>query len=139
MITPDQFIQVLNKMKTNYRQDVRLKAKPVVGRLAKAHFDDSFKREGFTDVKFEKWAPRKDDERPEDPILHETGRLKVSNEIKYISDGVQIINSVPYGKYHNYQIGQTHKRKFIGHSQVMNKKIKDALRVIVSTSIRRSL
>lgn len=138
MLTPQQFLNTLQRLKNNYSQDLKVRVKPVVGKIAKKHFDESFKNEGFTDRSFSPWEPRRNDTRPWDPILKESGKLRVSNEIRYITDGVQIINKVPYGSYHNDGIGQV-KRQFIGQSYEMNQNIKTALRVVMVSSIKRSM
>lgn len=89
---------------------------------AKAHFDNSFAKEGFTDSRFIKWPKRSPDRRPKDPTLYETGKLSKSTRVRILARGVAVINGVKYGGYHNYGNGQK-VRKFIGNSVQLNRRI----------------
>ncbi|MEM6734488.1 MAG: hypothetical protein AAF620_00320 [Bacteroidota bacterium] len=109
---------------------------PALGKIAKKHFDDSFKQEGFTDVHFEKWATRVGNRRPKDRILYETGKLSRSNEWRIISGGIQVYNDTPYGYYHNKGINQV-QRKYMGNSYELNRKSAEVIRSVVLKSFSR--
>lgn len=136
MLNPNEFVKLVKSYERRFQEDIRTKIIPEAGRLAKEHFDRSFKEEGFTDKAFEKWPGRVDGSRPQDPILVETGRLSVSNKIRKIAGGVQIYNSTPYGRYHNHGIGQR-QRRFIGVSGQLNMRIKGVIKAVALETFSR--
>jgi hypothetical protein len=132
-MTPEDFIKRVRAMEDKYEASIRSIKQPIA-QVAKEHFDRSFKEEGFTDAVLERWPKRSPDSRPQDPTLYETGRLSSSNRVLILERGVSIINSTPYGAYHNYGIGQK-KRQFIGNSIALNRQIVS----IITNSIKRAL
>ncbi len=129
--------------------------KQIVGTEAVNHFKDSFENEGFTDKKLEKWEEverrKKESEwyghsgqtgkfsntRTTSKILR-GGTRELANAITFriTSKGVLIINSTKYAKVHNFG-GKAYiygkkafimkQRKFMGHSVVLNQKIRDKI------------
>lgn len=122
VISPARFIMRSIDMEQVFKPALAA-AKEEVGREAKEHFDRSFRNEGFTDTRLEKWPKRNPDRRPQDKTLYETGALSSSTEYRVMARGVSIINKVKYGIYHNTGKGQK-LRRFIGNSVVLNRRIK---------------
>lgn len=74
--------------------------------LAKNHFTNSFREQGFTDESKEAWKPRKRADRGrskgERSILVKSGRLRRSLRTKKINSlAGKIYTDVPYAKVHN--------------------------------------
>jgi len=140
-MSPDQFIQAARMMVVNFRESVDT-GRLMTGTLAKQHFDDSFRNEGFTDNALQKWPKRANNRRPGDPVLYErakdTERLAEQNEVVYSGPVISIINRTSYGGYHNYGKGQK-VRKFIGLSTQLNIRIKGGLSVGVMEGFRRAI
>ena len=136
MMTPDQFLRHVRSLESRFMSDIKNKMIPAAGKIAKEHFDKSFEDEGFTNLTYERWPARANNERPADPILVKTGKLKTSNRLRPITGGVQVYNPTPYGGYHNEGIGQR-KRQFMGYSHELNTKIKGAIKVIALQTFSR--
>lgn len=122
----------------------------VIASTAKNHFVQSFRDGGFTDNSFKAWKKRKDSTYKKGKvrdtsggtrsltqkgraILVKTGHLRQSVKVKGINKGsLQIVigSDLPYARVHNDGLhsGRGHgfimpKRKFIGNSSMLNKKI----------------
>lgn len=105
-----------------------------MGIIAKNHFTESFKNQGFTDESLQMWKPRKKTERSRmgsRAILVKSGRLRRSLRTKRVGIlSIKILTDVPYASVHNNgeRSGRGKgfkmpKRQFIGYSGVLNRKI----------------
>lgn len=110
------------------------KAVNAMGVLAKNHFTESFRNQGFTDESLEAWKPRKRTERSRmgsRAILVKSGRLRRSLSVRRFGAlAVKITTDVPYARVHNDGLRSGRgkgfimpKRQFIGYSGKLNRKI----------------
>lgn len=100
----------------------------IIANEAKNHFVKSFRDGGFTDNTLVKWKPRKSKSKRDTgrAILVKTGDLRRSVKIKGINKSslnIIIGSDLPYAKVHNDGLSPMPKRKFIGNSNKLNKKI----------------
>lgn len=100
----------------------------IIANEAKNHFVKSFRDGGFTDNTLVKWKPRKSKSKRDigRAILVKTGDLRRSVKIKGINKSslnIIIGSDLPYAKVHNDGLSPMPKRKFIGNSNKLNKKI----------------
>lgn len=97
-----------------------------IGGIMKAHFENSFKKQGFTDQSFDPWKARK---RPEKgkrrAILVKSGDLRDSISVRSATFNRIVVGSygLDYSRRHNRGLRGMPKRQFIGPSKVMNRKI----------------
>ena len=112
---------------------------PLLVNESKNMFIDNFRRQGFLDAVVEPWQEvqrrksgtkaykypkNKGLSRRTSNILVRTGRLRKGIRGQILSKNVGIImNTVPYAGYNNYGTKSIPKRKFIGHSSTLNKKM----------------
>lgn len=102
----------------------------VLGNMAKNHFLQSFKDEGFTDRSFSAWAGRSTQNRSDRrargrrALLVDSGHMRRSIRVIRASFSRTVVGSegVPYAKYHNDPKQARVHRKFIGKSEVLRKK-----------------
>lgn len=115
-------------------QKVKRNLPAQVGNIAKRHFVESFKNQGFTDASLDPWAARKtkdkSDRSPRNrdkprAILVKTGHLRGSIRIRVATFNLIEIGAygVPYAKFHNNPTGKGVKRQFIGRSRSLSNKI----------------
>jgi phage gpG-like protein len=106
----------------------------VIATMAVGWFQDSFKKQGFTDRKFKRWKKRK----PNAPrnkgraILTDTGDLKRSIRKTRVSfRRITISSKLPYSAIHNEGLMgkawgkhpfKMPERRFIGESEKLNRK-----------------
>jgi len=106
-----------------------------VGNIAKRHFVESFRNQGFTDASLDPWAVRKTSDKSDRSkrnadkpraILVKTGHLRGSIRVRVSTfDLIEIgAYGVPYARFHNNPKGKGVKRQFIGRSRLLTKKIK---------------
>lgn len=112
----------------------------LIGNEAKNHFVGSFRLQGFQDVNVDKWKPRKkQDKRAGRAILVKSGDLRRSIRRESLNKArlsVTIATDLPYARIHNEGLEgkawgkapfKMPQRRFIGHSTVMNDKIKKTI------------
>lgn len=107
----------------------------IIGNIAKRHFVQSFRDGGFTEDALDPWKARKSGDKSDRntgtarAILVKTGHLRRSIRVRVASfDKIEIgAYGVPYAKFHNSGGGKLPKRKFIGHSNALNKKIQSRI------------
>ncbi len=103
----------------------------VIGNMAKRHFVQSFRDGGFTDVSLEPWQARKTKDKSDRrttktrAILVKTGHLRGSIRVRVANFNLIEIGAygVPYAVFHNTGAGKQPKRKFIGSSATLSRKI----------------
>lgn len=94
-----------------------------IGDITKAFFIESFDKQGFTDEGFDGWEPDKNGKT--EKILVKSGRLKGSIKVESITqDEVKVTSDVPYARYVNEGTRRMPKREFMGHSAVLDEKVK---------------
>lgn len=112
--------------------------------IAKRHFQDSFKNQGFTDAKLDPWASRKTQNKSDRrttkrrAILVDSGALRRSisivratfNRIEVGSTGIS------YAKYHNRGLKPQPLRRFVGRSRVMSKAIRAKIRAEIKAVLK---
>lgn len=103
--------------------------------LAKNHFTNSFREQGFTDESKQAWQPRKRADRGRSKgnraILVKSVRLRRSLRTRRISSlAGKILTDVPYARVHNDGLRSGRgkgfimpKRQFIGYSGKLNRQI----------------
>jgi phage gpG-like protein len=94
--------------------------------LAVGWFQDSFRKQGFTDTGFKRWEKRKrvDRRRPGRAILVDTGRLRRSIRKERVTfRQVRIVSKLPYSARHNDGLKGMPQRKFMGESQKLERKM----------------
>lgn len=103
--------------------------------LAKNHFTNSFREQGFTDESKQAWQPRKRADRGRSKgnraILVKSGRLRRSLRTRRIGSlAGKILTDVPYARVHNDGLRSGRgkgfimpKRQFIGYSGKLNRQI----------------
>ena len=104
--------------------------------LAKSHFDGNFTRQGFDGVKWQEVKRRLGKGKGRDAtraIL--SGKTKTLAKSIYIKSAslkrIVIASSSKYGAVHNYGTNKIPQRKFLGNSQVLNKKILNLLNKVM--------
>jgi len=103
----------------------------VIGNMAKRHFVQSFRDGGFTDVSLESWQARKTKDKSDRrttktrAILVKTGHGRGSIRVRVANFSLIEIGAygVPYMSFHNKGAGKLPKRKFIGSSATLSRKI----------------
>jgi len=116
-----------------------------VGNIAKNHFLQSFKDEGFTDKSLSKWKKRSTKNRSDRRnsnrrnLLVNRGHLRRSIKVGKASFNRIEVGSygVKYAPYHNRGEGRQPKRQFVGKSHVMNQKIRKRVRKDVKNVFRK--
>ena len=110
--------------------------------LAKSHFDGNFTRQGFDGAKWKEVQRRipgtktynsvKSRDRTSAILSGKTKTLAKSIYIKSASlKRIVIASSSKYGAFHNYGTNKIPQRKFLGNSQVLNKKILNLLNKVM--------
>ena len=134
----------MKKLKANNLMIMdRLKTIPNdIAILAKSHFDGNFTRQGFDGAKWKEVQRRipgtktyksvKSRDRTRAILSGKTKTLAKSIYIKSASlKRIVIASSSKYGAVHNYGTNKIHQRKFLGNSQVLNKKILNLLNKVM--------
>lgn len=119
-----------------------------VANTAKRHYLDSFRKEGFTDRKFNPWASRegeasetRDNRRG---LLVDSGALRGSiRVVKARFDHIEVGSvGIEYAEYHNSPEESTEgktsqkQRKFVGDSQVLSDKIERQIKQALKKTMR---
>lgn len=110
--------------------------------LAKSHFDGNFTRQSFDGAKWKEVQRRipgtktynsvKSRDRTRAILSGKTKTLAKSIYIKSASlKRIVIASSSKYGSVHNYGTNKIPQRKFLGNSQVLNKKILNLLNKVM--------
>lgn len=121
----------------------------LAGNTALNFFKDSWSKEGFTDVRLERWPARKVNDGARRRLLVQTGRLRRSLRMTHTTTRVVISTDVPYAQIHN-EGGQVKgtvkvkahtrqgrpvrahnrkvdfkipKRQFMGHSKLLDRRL----------------
>ena len=99
-MTPDQFQQLLTEKKAEIEQALRRTLPVKVGRIAKDHFQDGFRRGGFQDNGTQAWQRKK---RPDKygPLM--SSRQNLYGSIYYRPDDYRVTvgTDLPYAAIHN--------------------------------------
>lgn len=105
---PKQFLALIEKKRAELEQLQRQVMPVKGGAMAKAHFQDNFRKGGFVDRGLQKWAPAK---RQKDgkkgakanyrTLLSSRNHLFSSIEYRPGNGEVTIYNNVPYAAIHN--------------------------------------
>ncbi len=103
-----------------------------VATLARNHYVESFRNQGFTDEWLNKWTPRKARDRGRQSrgsraILVRSGSLRNSIKARVVGYTIIISSDLPYANIHNdggQGARRMPKRQFVGYSAVLNSKIK---------------
>lgn len=106
-----------------------------IGAMAKSHYLESFRKEGFTDQVFSPWAGRSTKNRSDRRnkarrgLLVDKGHLRRSiRVVRATWSRVEVGSTgIKYAKYHNKGEGQP-KRQFVGSSATLNRKIGKRIR-----------
>ena len=119
-----------------------------VANTAKRHYLDSFRKEGFTDKKFDPWASRKKDgsktRENRGGILIDTGALRGSiRVVKARFDHIEVGSvGIDYAGYHNNPDKSNggkraqKKRQFVGQSEVLSNKIERQIQQALKKTMR---
>ena len=107
-----------------------------VGNIAKNHFLDSFRDQGFTDSSLSPWAARKTRNksdrrnRANRAILVDSGDLRRSIRVGTARfERIEVGSyGIRYAGYHNKGEGRQPIRKFVGSSRKMNTEIRNKIR-----------
>lgn len=132
---------VLKKIQEKYDRVLK-ETRAEMGKIAIAHYKESFDREGFNNVPFMHWKLLKKKRAwpyTKNKILNKTGRLK--NSLRYrtytrvSSIRVDVFTNVPYAAVHNFGLRagrgkgfKMPKRQFLGYSKVLEKKLEAKFR-----------
>lgn len=117
-----------------------------VGNIAKNHFLDSFKKQGFVDNSLDPWAARKTKDKSDrrNPnsrraLLVKTGQLRRSIRVGRASwDRIEVGSfGIKYAARHNQGLAGMPKRQFIGESGQMNRKIREKIRSEIKNAFRK--
>lgn len=103
----------------------------VIGAIAKSHYLESFRNEGFTDKVLSPWASRKTknrsdrNNRAKRGLLVDKGHLRRSIRVVRATWARVEVGStgIKYARFHNRGEGKQPKREFVGRSAVLNNKI----------------
>ena len=115
-----------------------------IGNIAKNHFLDSFKKEGFVDKTLDKWEKRKFKNRSDKnnrgrrALLVDKGHLRRSLKVGRAAFSRIEVGSygIRYAVFHNKGTNNIPKRQFIGNSRVMNQKIRDKIKSEIKKTLR---
>lgn len=120
----------------------------IVAKDAKAFFEKSFRDEGFTDNSFDKWQPRKGQLRGglgaalkgshfnTLPTLTKKRVLRRSLKIVKGFNMITIFTNVPYAARHNYGLDGMPQRKFMGHSRLLERRMRAKVTAKINTAIK---
>lgn len=103
-----------------------------MGVEAKNHFVASFRNQGFTDRRLERWQRRRNNSDPGRAILVKSGNLRRSIRVLSTSiNEVTVGSMLPYAEIHNnggqLRRGRMPRRQFIGESYQLNKRLQKML------------
>jgi phage gpG-like protein len=106
-MTPKQFEDLIEAKKKEVADAIRRTLPVKIGRIAKDHFDDNFRRGGYVDNGFHPWPKTKRQQNGRGtkakygPLLSEHPNL--SRSIRYVPGDAQVTvgTSVPYAAVHN--------------------------------------
>ena len=126
------------RMKREFRRK-KSKLPTVIGNMAKNHYQQSFRRQGFFDMVLSPWAARKTKEKGRSrAILVKSGFLRDSIKVIKATWNRIVIGTVgaDYASYHNLGKDPQPKRQFMGRSNVLNNKIRRRIRREIKTIFR---
>lgn len=100
----------------------------IMGVEAKNFFVQSFRNQGFTDRRLERWQRRRNNSDPGRAILVKSGNLRRSIRVLASSiNEVTIGSDLPYAQIHNeggrMRRGMMPRRQFIGESYQLNRRL----------------
>lgn len=102
------YIKLIEQHKKELRELMRRKLPVIVGRMAKDHYQDNFRKGGFVNNGLQKWPVTRRQRSGSDsasatygPLL--SGRNHLFESIKYVPGDyrVKVANEVPYAAIHN--------------------------------------
>lgn len=100
-----------------------------IGNIAKRHFLQNFRRQGFVDEILSPWAARKrPDKGRKRAILVKSGALRASIRVQSASFSKIRVGSygIPYARKHNRGEGIV-QRQFVGPSKQLEKKVSEKI------------
>jgi len=128
-MSPDEFAKLIEQKASEIRE-LHDRTLPIKGgAMAKAHFQDNFRKGGFVNDGLQRWKPKK---KPNGYKELLSGKNHLFSSIQSVpAEGeVRIVNTLPYAAVHNegLQAGRGKgftmpKRQFIGESKELNEKI----------------
>ena len=130
-MTPAEFFRKLNAS----LPDLQRKCLAVVEVETENFNMRAFENEGFTDVGFQKWQPRKDKKNNRKTLVHTGDLKKAATTAQNQAGGIAFVFNMPYARVHNNGLGTMPKRQFIGESKVLD----DLIRRKFGTVINRHL
>lgn len=106
-------------------EHLKRKVPKIIGERARRFFELSFKREGFTDTSFVKWARREKETSLSTgkKVLSDTGQLANSIRRSKTTAKKVVVSSrgIFYANFHNNPAGGATQRQFMGNSKVLEK------------------
>ena len=129
------FVRLIEQHQKELGELMRRKLPVIVGRMAKDHYQDNFRKGGFVNNGLQKWPQSKRQRSGTGsaaaqygPLL--SGRNHLFGSIKYVPGDyrVKIANEVPYAAIH--------KRKFLGESAELTKKINNTIEQQIIKNIK---
>lgn len=107
-----------------------------VGSSAVNAFKESFRQQRFYSDNSDPWKRRKDKKDPGRAILVKTGRLRRSIRLRQASfEKILILSDVKYAAIHNEGLGKMPKRKFMGNSTRLNKRINKVIQRFIREAL----
>lgn len=107
---------------------------------AENFFLANFKREGFLDDSVERWQPRKKQTGRRETrrsLLVKSGRLRRDTRASIAgSDRIVVVNDTPYARRHNEGLDGMPKRKFMGKSKKLHKRIGNEINKALKNSFK---
>jgi phage gpG-like protein len=101
------------------------------------HFKDNWREQGFDDNIIKPWKARKGNTDPGRAILVKSGRLRRSFDAIIESiNRAKVINSAPYGIFHNYGTSKLPQRKFMGVSRNLDEKCGVLIMRMIKAALR---
>lgn len=149
-MTPEQAIKELARKQHELERCVHRTLPVKVGREAKDHFQENFRKGGFVNGGLHKWKPSKrigkgkKAESKYGTLL--SSRNHLYSSINYVPGDaeVHIQNKVPYAAVHNEGLRagrgkgfQMPKRQFIGDSKELNEKVKNTIEQEIAKIINK--
>mgnify|MGYP003649917088 CR=1 FL=1 len=95
-----------------------------IASIMKRHFQQSFRKQGFTDATLDPWKARKHPDKGR-AILVKSGALRLSLRVRSASFNAIRVGSygIKYARRHNRGLAGMPKRQFVGPSKVMTKQV----------------
>ena len=150
-MTPEDFIQLLNRQQWEIANCINRTLPVKVGVLARNHFQDNFLKGGFVNNGLQKWKPAKrllSGKSGADNKYRTlmSGREHLFREIRYVPGVARVVvqNKAPYAAVHNEGLRagrgrgfQMPKRQFMGKSKELDEKVGKTIDTELGKIIKR--